>query len=77
MTFQPIIFEDGEEDDMQMGGLAPGDAEDVDVAKPSDRISSSVDTGGSGNLDDMRRDSGPGGSAQGEEKQITSIVFQG
>jgi hypothetical protein len=65
LAFQPIIFDDGEEDDMQMGGLAPGDEGAVDVSGPADRISGNVDTSGSGNLDDIRRDSGPGKSAQG------------
>ncbi len=60
---------------MQMGGLAPGDEGDVEMSGPADRTSGNVDTSGSGNLDDIRRDSGPGKSMQSEQHGLLNINF--
>lgn len=66
MHFQPIIFEDGEEDEVEVGGLQPGDSGQLDVPKPSERLST-AGSGGSGmsGASMGRKGSGPppGGSA--------------
>lgn len=66
MHFQPIIFEDGEEDEVEVGGLQPGDSGQLDVPKPSERLSTAGSGGSGGPGASMgRKGSGPppGGSA--------------
>jgi hypothetical protein len=66
MHFQPIIFEDGEEDEVEVGGLQPGASGQLDVPKPGERLST-AGSGGSGmsGASMGRKGSGPppGGSA--------------
>ena len=67
MHFQPIIFEDGEEDEVEVGGLQPGDSGQLTVPKPSERLSTAGSGGSGGAGASMgRKGSGgppPGGSA--------------
>jgi hypothetical protein len=66
MHFQPIIFEDGQEDKVEVGGLQPGDSGQLDVAKPGERLSTAGSgASGASGASPGRKGSGPppGGSA--------------
>jgi hypothetical protein len=66
MHFQPIIFEEDQEDEMEVGGLQPGNSGKLDVPKPSERLST-ASSGAScvSSIAAGRKASGPppGGSA--------------
>lgn len=62
MHFQPIIFEEDDEDDLEVAGMQPGDSGNLDVAKPSERLSlapsgGSMSSAASGSMG--RKRSGP------------------